>query len=64
MITRLELLRDHVRLGAPVDDVGDSVGDNYGTRLQLLRELRVAMRLAEEERLLVEPPLVERAWSG
>ena len=64
MITRLELLRDDVRLGAPVENVGDNVGDSYGTRLQLLRELRVAMRLAEEERLLVEPALVERAWPG
>ena len=38
--------------------------DDCGARLQLLRELRVAMRLAEEERLLVEPALVERAWPG
>ena len=53
-----------LRLGAPVDNAGDSVGDDYGARLQLLRELRVAMRLAEEERLLVEPALVERAWPG
>ena len=53
-----------LRLGAPVDNAGDNAGDDYGTRLQLLRELRVAMRLAEEERLLIEPALVERAWPG
>ena len=63
-MTRLELLRDNVRLGAPVDNVGENVDDNYVTRLELLRQLRVAMRLAEEKRLLVEPPLVECSWSG
>ena len=39
MITRLELLRDDVRLGAPVENVGDNVGDIAGMGADLFGSL-------------------------